>query len=131
MAGVELRGLEKFSKKVDKMVQRTTNQAPAFKVIGQQGLADVLKHFRDESGPNGKWAPLKSRDGKILQDTGRLRGGTKAFTMPDRTILINNVAYGSYHQDGKGVPQRKFLWISDKAFDLMEKTLLRYFIQGK
>jgi len=131
MAGVQLKGMGKTTKLVNDMVKRTTNQAPAFKVIGQQGLADILKHFRDESGPDGKWKPLKSRQGKILQDTGRLRGATKAFTMPDRTILINNVEYASYHQKGKGVPQRKFMWISKKAIILMGKTLLRYFVKGK
>ena len=45
-----------------------------FKKISILAFKDIQDHFRKEAGPNGRWKPLKLRKGRILQDTGRLRG---------------------------------------------------------
>ena len=136
MAGVELKNSEAVERAIKGYEKRLKFQAPAWKVIKQQALADILKHFRDESSPTGKWKPSKralEHGGKTLQDTGRLRNGTVAKSGADRVIVTNNVNYGSYHNNakpGSKMPKRQFFWISDKAIQLMLKTMSK-FIMGK
>jgi len=134
MAGVELKGKDIVNRNMQAMVDRINNAQFAFKTIQAQALADILKHFKDEEGPRGKWKPSKrveERGGKTLQDTGKLRGGLIGSYTGSEAIIENAVEYGSYHQDGTGDMNRPFMWISDKAIDLMTSTLLRFIMIGK
>ncbi|MFM7011629.1 MAG: phage virion morphogenesis protein [Betaproteobacteria bacterium] len=63
--------------------------------------------FRDSADPYGvPWAPLKSRDGKPLLDSGNLRNSIN-FKVAASVLRIGpNVGYGAIHQTGGTTPAR-------------------------
>lgn len=105
------------------------------------GFKDIIQHFEDERGPAGKWRPRSaatqaqyamrqksnsrySPSNKILQLTGNLHksilpSNTKKLSYNSIEIWANSV-YGHRHDSGtNGMPQREFMWFSDKAQGLM------------
>lgn len=102
-------------------------------VFATFGFKDIMSHFRDEMGPQGKWQRLKKqrrRQGKKkmadkpLQDTGRLRGSilptsTKS-TGPGEITVFAAANYSGYHDKGTGrIPKREFMWLSGEALRKM------------
>ena len=101
---------------------------------------DILEHFEKETGPEGKWQPLKPstikrrRKGsaRILQDTGRLRMSISGYSDNKRAVVGTNLMYARMHQEGKGrVPARPYLWISDNIQDRIFKQFKLYISEGK
>ena len=107
------------------------------------GFRDILKHFNAETGPRGRWPSAKPGtfarrpkgrkriSPKLLQDTGNLRRNflpTNSKKINNKSILIfNNAPYSAVHDNGsrrKNIPQRKFMWFSDRALNAMSKFLL-------
>src|SRR3990167_2766541 len=109
------------------------------------GFKDIIQHFEDERGPSGKWKPrsaatqaqyaTKSKSNarynpsnKILQLTGNMRksvlpGNTKKISHNAIEVFANSV-YGHRHDSGTdGMPQREFMWFSDKAQGLMANII--------
>ena len=109
------------------------------------GFKDIIEHFADEKGPSGKWKPrsaatqaqyaMKSKSNarynpsnKLLQLTGNLRksilpGNTKKISYNAIEIWANSV-YGHRHDSGTyGIPQRQFMWFSDKSQGLMANII--------
>lgn len=114
------------------------------------GFQDLQQHFRDESGPKGKWADRsfftelayakknkKFLGNKILHMTGRLfgsilPGNTKKISYNAIEIFANS-KYGRIHDMGgpfkawgkhpATMPQREFMWFSDKAQGLMANII--------
>jgi len=109
------------------------------------GFKDLMQHFEDEKGPTGKWKSrspetqiqyaiknkINSRynpSNKILQLTGKLRGSilptnTKKVSYNAIEIFANS-KYGHRHDSGTdGMPQREFMWFSEKAKDLMANII--------
>lgn len=84
----------------------------AFRARLAQGLAEEARHqvddcFRGERDPYGKpWEPLRSRKGKILQRTGRMRASTATEASPDGFRLEITATYAAYHQYGTKPSQR-------------------------
>lgn len=70
--------------------------------VAEEALALVAEGFSKEQAPSGaRWAPLKVRRGKILQDTGRLRASFHRKTIAGNRVTIGpGVAYARYHQTG-------------------------------
>lgn len=106
-------------------------------IVAIFGFKDVVKHFRNEEGPDGKWPPLKpsyekwkAKQGKtkMLQFTGQLRQNFLPSNIRDNdassVALFNPTEYSGKHDRGEGVPQRQFMWISGQAQNMMEKALL-------
>lgn len=100
------------------------------------GYKDIIQHFEDESSPWGKWKPLKYRKGKPLQDTGNLR---KSITPSNwraisssGIVVFANAPYGQTHDEGTAkIPQRKFMWISDKVQTKMAEYLSHMIVDGR
>lgn len=71
-------------------------------VVAEEALALVAEGFEKEQAPSGaKWAPLKVRVGKILQDTGRLRSSFHRKTIGGSSVTIGPaVKYAPFHQSG-------------------------------
>jgi phage gpG-like protein len=103
-------------------MRRTLGLSQALGVVAQK---DIIDHFRNEQGPDGRWKALKpstlaqrtkkgSKFGKILSDTGRLRDISFEATN-DKVTVGTSVDYGVYHQKGIGVPQREWAYISDRG----------------
>ena len=93
----------------------------AVKAVGKpkplmQSVARIIKTriqlaFRGERDPYGvPWKPLKSRQGQILTDTGRLSRSWNTRVTDTSAEVGTNVRYAAYHQFGtKHVPARPFL----------------------
>lgn len=102
---------------------------------------DLIRHFENQEGPDGKWKPWSPRYanymakiGKsgnlILTDTGRLRQGwqpTRYRIVNEGVIWFNPVSYGKKHNEGIApFPKRQFAWISKDASDEMERQTLKF-----
>lgn len=114
-------------------------------VISATVFQDIMDHFNQEEGPDGAWTEwsksyieymqrIGKGGNKILQDSGRLRGGFLPGNYKPETggILFFNRAqtktgfpYAAAHDaGGPKLPQRKFMWISDGALEnVAERTL--------
>lgn len=76
-----------------------------------QNLAEEARHqvdeeFREERDPYGvPWEPIKYRQGKILQDTGRMAASTATRQVnADGFQIVIGATYAAYHQFGAFVP---------------------------
>lgn len=103
-------------------------------LVATVGFKDVVKHFQDQRGEDGRWPKLnpsyarwKRRQGKtkMLVLSGQLRQGFLPSNITDAgrmgVALFNPVEYSGKHDRGEGVPKRQFMWLSRSAMDLMEK----------
>lgn len=113
------------------------------------GFKDIITHFKQEQGPDGKWENLKRSTiekrtkgagvgrAKILQDTGRLRNSIiNKLTRRrghDQIEMFSNVSYSGKHDRGdssENLPQRQFMWLSDGAQELMAQTIIELSLRG-
>lgn len=63
----------------------------------------VADEFRGSHAPDGaRWVPLKSRHGKPLLNTGRLRASFATVPTADGFRIWTTVTYAGYHQFGTG-----------------------------
>lgn len=113
---------------------------------------DVIDHFETESDPNGKWTPwsesyrafmqkIGKANNKILQDTGRLRQSFTPASVKktgEGLLWFNNAKtndgfpYAAAHNDGGGkLPQRQFMWLSDRALGKMSNQLLEFILSER
>lgn len=98
------------------------------------GFRDIINHFIKERAPRGRWVRserAKREGGKTLQDTGNLR---KSFS-PNNTrkvgnkglLIFNNANYSAIHDRGSrknNIPQREFMYFTDRALSRMAKIFL-------
>ena len=107
----------------DKMKKNASNFNSILKTATATiGFRDVIKHFQGERGPRGKWAALKSRQGKILQDTGNLRNNFSPSNIENNgkneVIFFNPTPYADTHDSGdssRNIPQREFMYLTKLA----------------
>lgn len=111
------------------------------------GFKDIVKHFDEETGPDGKWparSPVTQKiyadiaagnrkppkgiarrafspTNKILQLTGKMRQSVIPSGIKDESRssvrIFSNADYSARHNDG--TPRRQFLWMSDGAMQDM------------
>jgi len=77
--------------------------------LGETAVDLVKDGFARQSDPyHAPWAPLKKRQGMILQDTARLKNSFFALPpRPDRFGFFTNVRYAVFHQKGTiRIPRR-------------------------
>ena len=109
---------KEWTKMLNKIEKNMKNINPILRAgINVFGFKDINDHFQREENPSGKWAPLKYRKGKPLQDTGNLRNSFLPAKDQGRNavLMINNAEYASIHNSGKGRMHREFMWLSDSA----------------
>lgn len=113
------------------------------------GFKDIITHFAQEKGPDGRWKPLtkatiqrrtKGKGGgrpKILQDEGNLRKSIIAKSTRRRgkneLEMFSNVGYSGKHNEGdpsENLPKREFMWLSEKAQGLMAETIINLALRG-
>jgi phage gpG-like protein len=89
----------------------------------------VQKNFQTEGSLVGGWRAIK-RSGKILQDTGRLRGSFTPFADDDDAGIGSDLKYSAAHDKGTStIPQRRIL----PRHDDVDKDLFRIYnthVQG-
>lgn len=118
--------------------------------IGVYVFQDVMDHFKTQSGGQGqpwaKWSEAYAdhmrrigRGGnKILQWSGRLRNTFEKSNYrkkPDGLEWYNQAKtksgfpYAAAHDDGGGnLPQRSFMWLSNKAMDKIIATTMEFML---
>jgi phage gpG-like protein len=96
--------------------------------LAEEALELVKEGFETERDPDGrKWAPLKYRSGKILQDTGRLKNSWHRKAASKKGFTIGSgVAYAAPHQTGtkRGLPKRRMVPSSKKLPARWRKRLV-------
>lgn len=79
-------------------------RAKLAQLCGAAALKLVADGFRGSHAPDGaRWQPLKSRRGKPLLDTGRLRASFATVPTADGFRIWTAVTYAGYQQFGTGV----------------------------
>ena len=118
MISVRLGHVNRSLNKIDKAGKRLKKDKKVLFVKWSVfGFKDIVQHFKDQSGPKGKWKPLaastiaarrnkKKSSIKILQDTGSLRGSIrpgigKTDFQRNRVILFTPIPYALQHDEGK------------------------------
>ncbi len=69
----------------------------------------VQINFRTEGGKVGGWFPIEHREGRILQDTGRLRNSFLPFADAKRAGIGSRLPYSKKHERGDKVHKRRML----------------------
>lgn len=110
-------------------------------------FADIIQHFERSEGPDGPWAKWSPRyakfmasigrqGNKILINNGRLRQNfrpTNVRRTSDGLSWYNNAVTASgfpyaaaHNEGGPKLPQRRFMWLSDKAIDEIETQIVKF-----
>jgi phage gpG-like protein len=106
--------------------------------MAEETLELIREGFEKEQDPDGKrWAPLKSREGRILQDTGVMRNSFhRKMVGRDGFTVGPSVDYATYHQTGtdRGLPVRRMVPDGDlpskwraRLIDIANEVLERAF----
>lgn len=119
--------------------ERAKNPIEINKIIALKMREDVLNHFRDAKGSEGKWkdlkpatwkAKLKKGHNNILMNTGTLRMRNVPEAGKDYAMVWNDLSYAGIHQNGtKNVPQRDFLWLSSSMLNKILKLMANYIVR--
>ncbi len=90
---------EVLARRIDE-TRSTTFRRMFVQVVGAGAMFELSQGFKDEKDPyDERWAPLKHRIGKILSDTGRLRGSFHLRLTPYGFVVETSVVYAGAHQD--------------------------------
>jgi phage gpG-like protein len=139
---VKMVGDAEFKRYVKGVSDRARNPARAMKVISLAMQRDVLKHFADESGEDGRWTDLtpatwawKLKHGKtmMLQNTGHLRSSNITVSGKTFASVVNNSGYGRSQNDGnssRNLPARPFMWLSDDTIEHIKDLMGIYLMEG-
>jgi phage virion morphogenesis protein len=115
-----------------KALQRAAaDMTPLFQTIGAGLLSNVQLGFKGSRSPYGQtWAPLKTRSGQPLRDTGRLQRSITAQPDDQGVTVGTNVSYAAIHQFGKVIKAKNkpFLifktprgWVKKKSVTIPER----------
>lgn len=138
--------IKEFIKNLDKNLKTVENGKQEYiGLLSAIVFKDLIKHFENESSPEGKWKPwskiykehmeVRGKGGnKILQDTGRLRQSfkpTKWRKVSNGILWFNNAKTSkgfpyafAHNEGGKRLPKREFMWLSNSSInEISEKTL--------
>jgi len=140
MATVKFSGLDNARTYFKKMQEKTRNPKTYLDKIGAIGFKNVIKHFREEMGPDGRWEPIiqdtgrtkrarkSKKNPKILQDTGLLRASTRWKVDGNDAIVYNRTKYADYHEQQHkkySLPKRSFMWMDRAAIIHAAKTIMK------
>lgn len=139
---------------LDELAQRVSHRAPLMEKI-----ADIMLNAVDENfiaGGRPVWSPLKYRDGKPLQLSGRLHGSIAPWHDNDAAVVGTNVIYariqneggrtrphvirprnkkalrfnGRYakkvNHPGSDIPARPFLMLTDDDYSEIRQTIIEH-----
>jgi phage gpG-like protein len=127
------------------IAERCANPNQAMKEVSILMMKDVQEHFKKEEGSEGKWAKLapstvawkyKNKYAppvKTLVNTGQLLRRNIPEHGRDYAKVFNDMSYAVYHEQPNGgggkIPKRDFMWISNKARDLIVKVMANYIMR--
>lgn len=135
-------------KEIEKRRKAIERRETAFgNAIGIFVFQDVLDHFKNEQGSEGKWAPWSSSydarmkaigkgGNNILQDTGRLRNSftpgqwrktSQGIEWYNPAKTKDGFPYAYAHDEGgPKLPKRDFMWLSDSAMNKISEATLAF-----
>ena len=138
---------DKFVKGLGKKLKNITKTKEFGGIISATVFNDIMDHFDKETGPDGSWVAWSKVYAEHMRRIGR--SGNKKLQFNRRLVksitpkswrtdgtgilFFNNAktksdfAYAKAHDEGGSVngrpPQRKFMWLSNKAMsDIIDKT---------
>ena len=101
--------LETLDQKVKALGKNNPHIRAGLNKVGVRFVANIKANFRKSQDPYGKqWKKLKYRDGQPLIDTGALRNSIKYDLWGTKVRLMSRLDYAGYHNNGRGVPKRRF-----------------------
>ena len=115
---------ECFKKAYDKHIS-------ACALLNKQMIKNSINTSRDIND-DSSFEPLK----EVTEDSRRRRGNPQQPPLKEtgnlyrgiiksKNLVINTVAYGEFHNDGDGVPQRRYFDTPDNFFDTDEHLVLK------
>lgn len=146
---LQFAGEDVVSRTLERFADRSDDASPAFRAIADAFAAFERRQFESEgvAGTGSPWAPLSPRYAAwkarrypgqpILVATGALRRSLTERPLgverigSDYAELGSEVAYGRFHQQGDGVPQRRPVDLPESERRDMVKVLQRWIVTGK
>lgn len=128
-------GFDEVTQLLQQLYERTGDISAPLADIGEMLLSSHRDRWRAEQAPDGTpWLPLapetveaKGQD-FILREHDLLRDLLNYNVEPLALYFGTPQSYGEYHQDGRGVPQRQWLGVSDRdrqgAMSIVSEYLL-------
>jgi len=131
MAGAIIRILSRaIERKLKAAERRAANARAMFEEIGEIVLVSVQDNF-DAGGRPKKWPALKKRQGKPLQDTGRLLNSITKRVTSRSAEVGTNVVYAATHNYGRDhIPQREFMLLQDEDREDIREAIGEYLTKG-
>lgn len=109
---------------LSRISRRMADPSPVMLAISEALAAQTADNFASQSGPLGKWPPLKSKrkgrgtNPQLLQHTGHLRDSINPTHSRNTAAIGTNVVYAAIHQFGG-------------AINMPARSQLSYFKQNK
>ena len=137
---IEIDGLDAVQRRLAEIARAGQDLTPVMAVIGEKLKRSTQDRFSSQTAPDGKpWPPLdleyaarkkRNRD-KVLTLHGELRGSIAYRAAADQVIVGSNEKYAATHQfgsgdDGRNIPARPFLGLSDDDRDVIRVTVADY-----
>jgi phage gpG-like protein len=142
----------KILKKIDKKWDDVKNRKEFGGIISASVYQDIIKHFEEEKGPEGKWDSWSDAYDKHLKKIGR--GGNKKLQFsgklrqnitpnkwratPEGILFYNNAKtkggfpYAEHHDEGKSSSQgnpRSFMWLSAVGIKQMVDKINKWLLE--
>lgn len=123
-------------KEVSAWIKRLKGKASRMNIFMQKASDimhdDIKNHFEPtgHKSSNGKsWPEVKYKPttGDLLLRKGYLRGSIYKKFSDTNAEVGTNMEYAATHNFGdksRNIPKREFLWVSDKAIQMIEKTFI-------
>lgn len=93
-----------LEKALERLAERAARREPLMRDISERMYKAVMDNFEQEGRPV-KWLPV-AREGKILQDSGRLASSIDTWNDNDRAVVGTSVIYARIqNQGGKTKPR--------------------------
>ena len=132
---VRIEGVPETTAMLDRLRRIVERMRPTMTSVGEY-LLNVFSNqaFESEGAIYGlKWQPLNPKyalwkstryPGRgILERSGNLRRGFKAYPAESYLLIENKVPYAAKHQYGRGVPQRTIVAIQSRQKSEIERII--------
>ena len=123
---MQVQGIDDLNKYIAALVDYVKKPSTTFKKASLIMFADVINHFINEMGPDGRWQALKEStlenrrnkmksSSKILQDSGELKNSISKNSSDAGAEVGTNKIYARIHQDGGTIPSHYVSPVKAKA----------------
>ena len=136
---IAVRGLKEFRQNLNKIKRKTAIDRMYFKAIVTEFDKWIMKNFQQEgrlANRGQRWKKLapatvawkkKHKKKRILQNSGDMKKKWQHITSTKTAIIKSKQNYSIYHEEGKGVPQRRLLPDEKQTFAQVKKVTSIFF----